>query len=99
MMNARALFPAAHSGALHQFAVLAGHGYGLEIVPLQGLRQVSAHQHPGLFSQLGEYESFINLLVKTNCIDNAKKIWWDIRPHPYFTTLEFRMLRHSHARR
>jgi carboxylate-amine ligase len=24
------------------------------------------------------------LLVKTNCIDNAKKIWWDIRPHPFF---------------
>jgi len=30
-------------------------------------------------------------LVKTNCIDNAKKIWWDIRPHPNFPTLEFRI--------
>ena len=41
----RALFPAAHSGALRQFAVLAGHGYRLAILPLQGVRQVSAHQH------------------------------------------------------
>ena len=29
--------------------------------------------------------------MKTNCIDNAKKIWWDIRPHPKFPTLEFRI--------
>jgi carboxylate-amine ligase len=33
----------------------------------------------------------VNLLVKTNCIDNAKKIWWDIRPHPYFDTVEVRV--------
>ena len=46
---------------------------------------------PDYFASYGEYESFIALLVKTNCIDNAKKIWWDIRPHPFFPTLEFRM--------
>jgi carboxylate-amine ligase len=28
--------------------------------------------------------------VRTNCIDNAKKIWWDIRPHPFFNTVEVR---------
>ncbi len=26
-----------------------------------------------------------------NCIDNAKKIYWDLRPHPFFPTLEFRV--------
>jgi carboxylate-amine ligase len=31
------------------------------------------------------------LLVKLNSIDNGKKIWWDVRPHPTFGTLEFRM--------
>jgi carboxylate-amine ligase len=46
---------------------------------------------PDYFQSWGEYDRFIQLLVKTNCIDNAKKIWWDIRPHPYFDTLEFRM--------
>ncbi|HEY3937147.1 MAG TPA: carboxylate-amine ligase [Bryobacteraceae bacterium] len=46
---------------------------------------------PDYFPSWGEYESFIKLLVKTNCIDNAKKIWWDIRPHPHFPTLEFRI--------
>jgi carboxylate-amine ligase len=46
---------------------------------------------PDFFPSYSEYENFIKLLVKTNCIDNAKKIWWDIRPHPSFSTLEFRV--------
>ncbi|MGI8744839.1 MAG: carboxylate-amine ligase [Bryobacteraceae bacterium] len=46
---------------------------------------------PDYFPSWGEYETFVNLLVQTNCIDNAKKIWWDLRPHPHFTTLEFRI--------
>src|SRR5215471_18086194 len=46
---------------------------------------------PDYFPSWGEYENFVKLLIKTNCIDNAKKIWWDIRPHPFFSTLEFRV--------
>jgi glutamate---cysteine ligase / carboxylate-amine ligase len=46
---------------------------------------------PDYFPSWGEYDNFIKLLIKTNCIDNAKKIWWDIRPHPFFNTLEFRI--------
>lgn len=46
---------------------------------------------PDFFPSWGEYENYIKLLIKTNSIDNAKKIWWDIRPHPFFTTLEFRV--------
>src|SRR5205085_1257510 len=46
---------------------------------------------PDYFPSWGEYENFVKLLIKTNCIDNAKKIWWDIRPHPFFDTLEFRV--------
>jgi glutamate---cysteine ligase / carboxylate-amine ligase len=46
---------------------------------------------PDVYQSWGEYERFVNLLVKTNCIDNAKKIWWDIRPHPNFPTLEVRI--------
>ncbi len=46
---------------------------------------------PDYFGSWGEYENYINLLIRLNCIDNAKKIWWDVRPHPSFGTLEFRM--------
>lgn len=46
---------------------------------------------PGVFKDYVEYESYVNLLVKTNCIDSPKKIWWDIRVHPFFPTLEVRI--------
>jgi carboxylate-amine ligase len=46
---------------------------------------------PDSFSSYGEFDYFVNLLIKTNCLDNAKKIWWDIRPHPFFNTVEIRV--------
>jgi carboxylate-amine ligase len=46
---------------------------------------------PDAFESLSEYEDYLKLLVSTNCIDNAKKIWWDIRLHPFFDTIEFRI--------
>ncbi|WP_346319491.1 carboxylate-amine ligase [Chitinophaga sp. YIM B06452] len=46
---------------------------------------------PDYFTSIEEYDNFIKLLVKTNCIDNAKKVWWDLRVHPFFNTVEFRI--------
>jgi carboxylate-amine ligase len=46
---------------------------------------------PDAFDSLSEYEDYLELLVSTNCIDNAKKIWWDVRLHPFFNTIEFRI--------
>jgi glutamate---cysteine ligase / carboxylate-amine ligase len=46
---------------------------------------------PDTFSSWADFENYVNLLIKTNSIDNAKKIWWDLRPHPFFSTLEFRI--------
>jgi glutamate---cysteine ligase / carboxylate-amine ligase len=46
---------------------------------------------PDAFEGLSEYEDYLKLLVRTKCVDNAKKIWWDIRLHPFFDTLEFRI--------
>src|SRR5437764_548171 len=46
---------------------------------------------PDAFESLSEYEAYCKLLVKTGCVDNAKKIWWDIRLHPFFDTLEVRV--------
>jgi carboxylate-amine ligase len=45
---------------------------------------------PDTFSSYSEFENYVSLLVRTNCIDNGKKIWWDIRPHPFFNTVEVR---------
>jgi carboxylate-amine ligase len=46
---------------------------------------------PEYFGSVAEYDNYIKLLVKTKCIDDAKKIWWDVRAHPVFNTLEFRI--------
>ncbi|MEZ4773773.1 MAG: carboxylate-amine ligase [Bacteroidia bacterium] len=46
---------------------------------------------PDHFDSVAEYDNYINLLIKTGCIDNAKKIWWDIRAHPFFPTIEIRI--------
>jgi carboxylate-amine ligase len=46
---------------------------------------------PDVYASWSEFENYVDLLIRTKCIDNAKKIWWDIRPHPHFPTLEFRI--------
>jgi glutamate---cysteine ligase / carboxylate-amine ligase len=46
---------------------------------------------PDMFASWADFDSFVKLLIKTNSIDNAKRIWWDIRPHPFFSTLEVRI--------
>ncbi len=46
---------------------------------------------PDVFNSWADYENLVNLLIRTRCIDNAKKIWWDVRPHPFFGTVEVRI--------
>jgi carboxylate-amine ligase len=46
---------------------------------------------PDHFDSYQSFQRYVRLLLETNCIGNPKKIWWDIRPHPNFPTLEFRV--------
>src|SRR6188508_1205810 len=46
---------------------------------------------PDHFQSWSEYDSYVSTLVELHCIDNGKKIWWDLRPQPTFGTLEFRI--------
>ncbi len=45
---------------------------------------------PDYFNNWGEFEQYVNLLIETKSIDNAKRIYWDLRPHPFYPTIEFR---------
>lgn len=38
-----------------------------------------------------DYDALVRTLVNTGCIPDSSKIWWDIRPHHAFPTLEFRV--------
>ena len=46
---------------------------------------------PPELASYDEYQNYVNVLINTGSIDNGKKIWWDLRAHPSFPTLEFRV--------
>jgi carboxylate-amine ligase len=46
---------------------------------------------PEEFSSWGEYQRHVNVLVEAGLIEDATKIWWDIRPSARYPTLEMRV--------
>ncbi len=46
---------------------------------------------PNQFNSYSEYQEYVNILVQTNSIPDPGAIWWDIRPHHRFPTLEIRL--------
>lgn len=46
---------------------------------------------PDIYHSWQHFDRFVQTLVQSGCIDNGKKIWWDMRPHPFFNTVEFRI--------
>ena len=46
---------------------------------------------PQTFASAAEYRRFVDLLVRTGRIEDASKIWWDLRPSQNFPTLELRI--------
>jgi carboxylate-amine ligase len=45
---------------------------------------------PRVMQSYGDYAYLIERLVQTRCIPDASKIYWDVRPHHSYPTLEFR---------
>jgi carboxylate-amine ligase len=46
---------------------------------------------PPPLADWGDFESFMSTLIESGCIRSIREVWWDIRPHPDFGTVEFRM--------
>ena len=46
---------------------------------------------PYRLANYGEFQRFMNTLVRAKAIETIREIWWDIRPHPNFGTLEVRI--------
>jgi glutamate---cysteine ligase / carboxylate-amine ligase len=46
---------------------------------------------PETFETAAAFDQFVETLVRTGCIDSGKSIWWDVRPHAIFDTIEFRV--------
>lgn len=46
---------------------------------------------PPIFKDWSEYSAMVETMVKTRCIPDGSKIWYDVRPNHKFPTLEFRV--------
>src|SRR5215212_4117236 len=68
-----------------------GHNTGLKSYRSEVFKQFPRTDIPDHYDSYSSFQRYVELLVKTGCINDGKKIWWDIRPHPYFPTLEFRV--------
>src|ERR671916_580972 len=68
-----------------------GNNTGLKSYRSEVFKKFPRTDIPDHFGSYQSFENYIELLLKTNSIGNPKKIWWDVRPHPYFPTLEFRI--------
>jgi carboxylate-amine ligase len=68
-----------------------GHNTGLKSYRSEVFKKFPRTDIPDHFESHQQFQSYVDLLIKMNCIDNAKKIYWDVRPHPFFPTLEFRI--------
>src|SRR5213083_2840967 len=68
-----------------------GHNTGLKSYRSEVFKKFPRTDIPDHFDSYASFERYVNLLISMNCIDNAKKIYWDLRPHPFFPTLEFRV--------
>ncbi len=68
-----------------------GRSTGLKSIRSEIFKRFPRTGIPGHFDSYAQFQSYVELLVRTGCIDNAKKIWWDVRAHPFFDTVEVRI--------
>jgi carboxylate-amine ligase len=46
---------------------------------------------PQLLAEWSDFENYMDTLLRAGTIRSIKEVWWDIRPHPDFGTVEVRM--------
>ncbi len=68
-----------------------GFNTGLKSYRCEVFKKFPRTEIPDHFESFQQYQSYLDLLVKMNCIQDGSKIWWDVRPHHLFPTLEFRI--------
>ena len=68
-----------------------GRDSGLKSIRSEIFKRFPRTGIPGTFDSYAQFQQYVDLLVKTGCMDNAKKIWWDVRAHPFFDTVEVRV--------
>ena len=70
---------------------LAGHETGLASTRAEILALLPRSGAPPVFESYADWERFAERLLDLELADTYRRIWWDVRPHPGFGTLELRM--------
>ena len=68
-----------------------GEDTGLKCYRLAAYQELPRTGLPGRFESWEEYRSTVDVLVRNGVIEDASKIWWDLRPSAKFPTLEMRI--------
>ena len=68
-----------------------GEDTGLKCYRLAAYQELPRTGLPGKFESWEEYRSTVDVLVRNGVIEDASKIWWDLRPSAKFPTLEMRV--------
>lgn len=68
-----------------------GFNTGLKSYRSEVFKKFPRTEIPDVFESFQQFQSYVDLLVKMNCMQDGSKIWWDVRPHHLFPTLEFRI--------
>jgi carboxylate-amine ligase len=68
-----------------------GEDTGLKCYRLAAYQELPRTGLPGRFNGWEEYRRTVDLLVRSGVIEDASKIWWDLRPSARFPTLEMRI--------
>jgi glutamate---cysteine ligase / carboxylate-amine ligase len=70
---------------------LAGEETGLRSARAEILALLPRSGAPPVFSAYADWERFVERLVELGLADEITRVWWDVRPHPRFGTLEIRI--------
>jgi len=68
-----------------------GNNSGLKSYRSEVFKKFPRTDIPDHFGSAQAFDNYIQLLLDTNSISGPRKIWWDVRPHSVFPTLEFRV--------
>ena len=84
--------PVRAAGALGELALLARGAHGASSSRQMVFAAFPRSGPPPRFSGYEDYAEVVGQLEKTGCIADYTHIWWDIRPHPRFGTIEVRVM-------
>ena len=68
-----------------------GFNTGLKSYRSEVFKKFPRTEIPDVFESYQQFQTYVDLLIKMNCMQDGSKIWWDVRPHHLFPTLEFRI--------